>query len=72
MHIQVHGVDPLILSTPYPLGWSVDVADDRLTALGDMNVLNGHLLLATTSVSLQSLDLGCERASKLVALDRLA
>jgi hypothetical protein len=31
---------------PSPLGRGVDVADDRLAALGDVNVLNGHLLLA--------------------------
>jgi hypothetical protein len=45
VHIQEHGVDPLIFSAPYPLGWSVDIADDRLAALGDVDVLNGHLLL---------------------------
>ena len=31
---------------PYPLGWGADIADDRLAALGDVDVLDGHLLLA--------------------------
>jgi hypothetical protein len=33
---------------PYPLGGRIDVADDRLPALGDVNVLDGHLLLAAS------------------------
>ena len=31
---------------PYPLCWGIDVSNDRLAALGDVNVLNCHLLLA--------------------------
>jgi hypothetical protein len=42
---------------PYPLGGRIDIADDRLAALSDVNVLNGHLLLAAASVSLERLDL---------------
>jgi hypothetical protein len=47
----------------YPLGWSVDVPDDRLPTVGDVDVLNCHLLLAAASVSLERLDLRRERAS---------
>jgi hypothetical protein len=28
---------------PYPLGWRADVADDRLAALGAVDMLNRHL-----------------------------
>jgi hypothetical protein len=31
---------------PHPLGRGVDVADDRLAALSDVDVLDRHLLLA--------------------------
>src|SRR5271155_2518369 len=42
---------------PYPLGGGADVADDRLPALGDMDVLDRHLLLALRAVFLQGRDL---------------
>jgi hypothetical protein len=38
---------------PYPLGRSIDVANDCLPALGDVDMLDGHLLLAAAAVSLQ-------------------
>jgi hypothetical protein len=60
------GLNLRFFPLPYPLGWSVDVADDCLAALGNVDVLNGHLLLAAAAVSLQCLDLRCERASELV------
>jgi hypothetical protein len=31
---------------PYPLGRCVDVADDRLAAFSDVDMLDGHFLLA--------------------------
>jgi hypothetical protein len=66
VHIQEHEVDPPIFSAPLPLGWSVDVADDRLPTVGDVDVLNGHLLLAATPVPLERLDLSGERPGELV------
>ena len=39
---------------------------NRLPALSDVDVLNGHLLLATATVSLQRLHLSCEGARKFV------
>ena len=67
------GLNLRFFAHPYPLGRSADVANDCLAALGDVHVLNGHLLLATASVSLQRLNLGCERAGKSVegALGRI-
>ena len=50
---------------PYPLGWSVDVADDRLPALGDVDVLNRHLLLAASTVALERFHLRRERPRQL-------
>jgi hypothetical protein len=60
------GLNLRFFQHPSPLGWGADVADDRVAALGDVDVLNGHLLLATTSISFQRLNLGCERARELV------
>jgi hypothetical protein len=51
---------------PYPQDWGADVADDRLAALGDVNVLDSHLLLAAASVSLERLDLRRKGARELV------
>jgi hypothetical protein len=51
---------------PHPLGWSVDVADDRLAALGDVDVLDRHLLLALRAVFLQRGHLRGEGARELV------
>jgi hypothetical protein len=56
----------VIFCAPHPLGRGVDVADDRLAALGDMNVLDGHLLLASRAVSLERLDLSGEGPGELV------
>jgi hypothetical protein len=56
------GLNLRFFAQPYPLGWGVDVADDRLPAFGDMDVLNRHLLLAAASVSLERLDLSGEGA----------
>jgi hypothetical protein len=33
---------------PYPLGGRIDVADDCLSAVSDVDVLNRHLLLAAS------------------------
>ena len=60
------GLSSNFFGRPHPLGRSVDVADDRLPALGDVDVLNGHLLLAAASVSLERLDLRRERPRELV------
>jgi hypothetical protein len=38
---------------PHPLWRGVDVADDRLPALGDTDVLDRHLLLALGAIFLQ-------------------
>jgi len=51
---------------PHPLGRSADIADDCLTALGDVDVLNGHLLLAATPVPLECLDLSGECPGELI------
>jgi hypothetical protein len=45
------GLFSIFSAHPSPLGGHIDVSDDRLAALGDVNVLDGHLLLAATSVS---------------------
>ena len=51
---------------PYPLGRGADVANDRLPTLGDMDVLNGHLLFALRAIFLQRRHLRCEGACELV------
>ena len=55
-----------IFFAPLPLCRRVDVADDRLAALGDVDVLNGHLLLAATPVPLECLDLSGECPGELI------
>jgi hypothetical protein len=60
------GLNLRFFARPRPLGWSVDVANDRLAAVGDVDVLNGHLLLAAATVSLERLDLSGERTRQLV------
>jgi hypothetical protein len=72
-HMQEHGVIPgflalflRFLARPYPWGWGADVADDRLPALGDVDMLNRHLLLSAASVPLERLDLSRERAGEVV------
>ena len=48
---------------PYPRGPGADVADDCLPVLGDVDMLDSHLLLAAVTISLERLNLrGCERA----------
>jgi hypothetical protein len=59
------GLFSIFSAHPSPLGWG-DVADDRLPTLGDVDMLHRHLLLAAASVSLQCLDLRCERPGELV------
>jgi hypothetical protein len=49
------GLIPPIFPRPYPLGRRIDVADDRLAAFGDVDMLDGHLLLAAASVSFERL-----------------
>src|SRR5277367_3578495 len=46
----VHGP---VHARPHPLWRGVDVADDRLPALGDTDVLDRHLLLALGAIFLQ-------------------
>jgi hypothetical protein len=43
---QGHGLFSCFSVCPSPRGGGADVADDRLPALGDVDVLDGHLLLA--------------------------
>ena len=50
------GLFSIFSAHPSPLGWG-DVADDRLPTLGDVDMLNRHLLLAAASVSFEQLDL---------------
>ena len=40
------GLNLRFFARPHPLCWRVDVADDRLPALANVDVLDGHLLLA--------------------------
>jgi len=47
---------------PHPLGRGVDVPDDRLAALGDVDVLESHFLLAAASIALKGFDLRREAA----------
>jgi hypothetical protein len=42
----VRGVILRFFPRSYPLGRRIDVADDRLAAFGDVDMLDGHLLLA--------------------------
>ncbi len=51
---------------PCPLGGRGHVADDRLPALGDVDVLNDHALFALRAVIFERLDLIGERARELV------
>lgn len=60
------GLFSIFLARPDHLGRRVDVADDRLPALGDMDVLNGHLLLALRAVVFQTLNLHRKCARKFV------
>ena len=62
----MYGVDPPNFFAPLPLCRRVDVADDRLAALGDVDVLNGHLLLAATPVPLECLDPSGECPGELI------
>ena len=62
----MHGVVLLFFARPYPLGRGADVADDRLPALGDVDVLDGHLLLALRAVFLQGRHLRREGSRQLV------
>jgi hypothetical protein len=48
------------------LGGGGDVADDRLPALGDVDVLNDHALFALRAVIFERLDLSGERSRELV------
>ena len=54
---QCMGLFSIFSAHPSPLGWGADVADDRLPALGDVDMLNRHLLLAAASVSFERLGL---------------
>ena len=46
---------------PHPLGRGADIADNGLASVGDVDMLNGHLLPAAASASLERLDLSGER-----------
>jgi hypothetical protein len=46
------GLSSNFFGCPHPLRRSVDVADDRLRALGDMDVLDDHFLLALRAIFL--------------------
>jgi hypothetical protein len=50
---------------PSPLGGRIDVSDDRLPAVGDVDVLDRHLLLAFRAVVLERLHLIGERSRQL-------
>jgi hypothetical protein len=43
-----------------PRGKGIDVADDRLSAFREVDMLNRHFLLAVASVALERLDLSRE------------
>jgi len=60
------GLNLRFFCAPYPLGRGVDIPDDRLAALGDVDVLNGHLLLALRAIFLQGRHLRGERSGELV------
>ena len=60
------GLNLRFFARPYPLGRGVDVADDRLAALGDVDMLDGHLLLAAARYRLSASTLSGERARELV------
>src|SRR5271165_4440247 len=52
-HIQEHGVIPSLFRAP-PLRWRVDVADDRLPALADVDVLDGQTRRRSAGAALAS------------------
>ena len=54
MHIQVHGVVPLISVRTLPPAF--DIVDDGLAALMNVNMLDRHLLLAFATVPIEGLD----------------
>jgi hypothetical protein len=60
------GLNLRFFARPYPLGRGVDVADDRLTTISDIDVLDDHALLAPRSIVLQGRHLRGERARQLI------
>ena len=51
---------------PHPKDRGADVANHRFAAIGDMDMLHGHLLLAPRAIVFQRRDLGSKGASELV------
>ena len=60
------GLNLRFFPRPYPLGGRVDIADDRLPALGNVDVLYDHALFALRAIFLQSRHLRGERPGELV------
>ncbi|WP_234905542.1 hypothetical protein [Agrobacterium pusense] len=63
INLLVHGIVHLFVSTPPPVG---DIADDRLTAFANINVLDNNLLIAAVAMLPQGFHLGCEGPHQLV------
>ncbi|OOO26366.1 hypothetical protein BS627_04775 [Agrobacterium salinitolerans] len=57
------GLCTFFVSTPPPVG---DIADDRLTAFANINVLDNDLLIAAIAMLSQGLHLACECPHQLV------
>jgi hypothetical protein len=60
------GLNLSFFARPYPLRRDVDIAHDGLPALGDVDVLDGHLLLALRAIFLQGRHLRGERPCQLI------
>ena len=60
------GLISAFFARPAPLGGRVDVADDSLPSVADVDVLDGHFLLALRAVFLQRRHLRGERSRQLV------
>jgi len=60
------GLNLRFFARPYPLRRGADVADDRLSSLGDVDMLNRHLLLALRTIVLEGRDLSGERPREFV------
>ena len=54
------------LGRPYPRSRSADIADHGLPTIGNVDMLDRHLLLALRTIVLEGRDLSGERARELV------
>jgi hypothetical protein len=66
VHVQEHGVDPLLSVRTLPP--ALDIADDGLAALVNVNMLDRDLLLALAAVPVERIEQYRIGAGELVGL----